>query len=101
MADPGAAAEAWERGVFGLAGFLVVLFDADIEPDAGVFRWGGDRFVAYDDPATGSPCVAISVTGDNGDATDAYEGSLGEWAAQHGNATVSRDGDLVNLVACE
>jgi len=94
---PPSPVEPLHSDVFGAASYLVLFPDA-----AGIElarTWGSDAYVLWlgED---GSPCLRTDVVGDDEEATERYSELLGDWAAEHGGATVERVGPLVRLTAC-
>jgi hypothetical protein len=64
--------------------------------------WGGDSFLAYEG-SDGKVCVKARYQGKTSAASDTMQGLLDRWVAQSpsGTGSVSRDGEIVELVSCD
>ena len=95
--------EILEQADFGAMALLVVLAErVDLqEALTAVTGWGGDAYVVF--RQDGRTCARIDVTGDTPADTAELEAALRRWAeaGPEGNATVTRNGDLVRVDSCD
>ena len=60
--------------------------------------WGADHYVQWDEGDR--TCVRANILGDTAADTDEWASSLGDWADDQPDASVSREGDLAVLTIC-
>ena len=97
VADPAAGGAAFDKGVFGELGF-VLLFNELVDSGKATHEqaltsaatWGGDRYVAWDQGD--KACVRISVVAASSQAQTVLDAGLREFAADTPGASVSASG---------
>ncbi len=101
-----AGAEVIDEGTVDPLTWYLLLASRDTAGAAGaalevVDGWGGDAAVSY--RLDGQVCAAMAVVGDDAPATDRLFFALAGWAddAPGGSATVTRNGDTVEVHACD
>ena len=92
-----------DDGAFGAIALYLVLAQ-QMNPGkalAATDNWGGDAYVNY--TRQGRGCVRADFTGKDAAATTALADTLQQWAhgLPSGAATVSRQGDLIELNSCD
>lgn len=98
---PPAPAEVTDQGVFGelLLGMLLNEVVSSSDALRAAEAWAGDWYVSWQE--ADRTCIRVDFASvETGRQRERLEDALGEWASDHGDATLDEVGDLLRLTAC-